>query len=230
MFQPQRHCFATARGMMRGIVFAGRPVIGIAGGIGSGKSFVARVFGQLGCYVIDSDRLVADAYRGPAVVERLRNWWGDEAVAADGSVDRPFIASKVFNNIAERQRLEQLIHPIVNEARRGLMVQAASDAKVKGFVWDTPLLFESGLNLQCDAVVFVEAPVELRIQRIGSRHGWDEQELRRRENSQWPLDRKRDLADYVIRNTAEAGDARNPVSTQVRTVFSRILAKAKQTT
>src|SRR5438034_2598695 len=106
-----RDRLSRARGMIRGTVFAGRPVIGIAGGIGSGKSFVARVFGQLGCYVIDSDRLVADAYRDPAVIERLRNWWGDEAVGADGSVDKPFIASKVFNNIADRQRLEQLIHP-----------------------------------------------------------------------------------------------------------------------
>src|SRR5439155_25672658 len=122
-----RDRLSRSRGMIPITVFAGRPVIGIAGGIGSGKSFVARLFAELGCYVIDSDRMVADAYREPSVVERLRNWWGEEAVDANGGVNKPFVASKVFNNIAERQRLEQLIHPIVNDNRRRVMTAAAAD-------------------------------------------------------------------------------------------------------
>jgi dephospho-CoA kinase len=219
--------------MMFRLMFAGRAVIGIAGGIGSGKTFVAQLFAAQGCFVIYSDQLVADAYRDPAVVERLRNWWGDDVVGPDGNIDKRFIASKVFDDKTQRQRLEQLIHPIVDAERRRRMAAAGSKSKSPpvAFVWDTPLLFESGLNLQCDAVVFVDAPLPLRQQRVRQSRGWDAQEIPRREISQWPLDRKLELSDYVISNTAEAaGDARGPVESQVRSVLSRILAKAAETT
>ena len=103
------------------------------------------------------------------------------------------------------------------------MSSHATDPKVKAFVWDTPLLFETGLNQQCDVVVFVDAPLSSRLQRVKDQRNWDEAELLRRENLQWPLDRKRQLADYVISNTAEADQVRD----QVRHVFSQILANTK---
>jgi dephospho-CoA kinase len=203
-------------------MFAGRPVIGIAGGIGSGKSFVASLFGQFGCLVVNSDDQVTQAYRDPSVKETLRHWWGDEMIAADGDVNRKAIADKVFNDINERRRLEALIHPLVNEARRRVMSAAAMNPKIPAFVWDTPLLFEASLNLQCDAVVFVDAPVAQRLQRVQKTRNWTQEELISRENSQWPLDKKREISDYVIRNTADAGEARR----QVKDVLSRIMSKA----
>ena len=201
-------------------VYGGKPVIGIAGGIGSGKSFVARLFGEEGCLVIDSDQQVSEAYRDEEVRQTLRQWWGEQALRPDGRIDRRFIGARVFNNSHERRRLEELIHPRVNAARQRLMEQAAKDPLVKAFIWDTPLLFETGLNRQCDAAVFVEAPLEDRLQRVKGR-GWDAAELARREKSQWPLDRKREISDYVIRNTADADFARD----QVRDVLSRILVQ-----
>jgi dephospho-CoA kinase len=217
-------------------VFAGRAVIGIVGGIGSGKSFVASVFGQLGCLVVDSDRLVADAYREPTVLCRLREWWGDAAFAADGTVDRRFVASRIFTDPDARARLEALIHPLVHAQRERLMAAAAGDAGIVAFVWDTPLLFESGLHRSCDAVVFVEAPASVRLQRVQKTRGWDASELARREKSQWPLDSKREMSDYQISNAAETGDPagsvarpieKTPVATQVQAVLMQILARAK---
>jgi dephospho-CoA kinase len=208
-------------------MFAGKPVIGIAGGIGSGKSYIASLFGQLGCFVVNSDEQVTETYRDPAVKETLRHWWGDEVIGADGQVNRRFIAGKVFSNVAERRRLEALIHPLVNAARRRVMTVAGANPKVVAFVWDTPLLFEASLNLQCDAVVFIDAPVSLRLQRVRQTRNWTEQELISRENSQWPLDRKREISDYVIRNTADVGHARGPIKGQVKDVLSRILTKAR---
>lgn len=206
------------------IVFAGKPIIGIAGGIGSGKSFIAQLFGQLGCFVINSDEQVTEAYRDRQVIETLRHWWGDETVLPDGQINRKLIASKVFNSIEERRRLEALIHPLVNAARRRAMTAAATAfPKLIAFVWDTPLLFEASLNLQCDAVVFVDAPVALRLQRVQKARNWTEQELLSREISQWPLDKKREISDYVVSNTADAGSARS----QVKDVLSRILTRAK---
>jgi dephospho-CoA kinase len=103
------------------------------------------------------------------------------------------------------------------------MDAAAAESKVPAYVWDTPLLFEAGLNAECDAVVFVDAPLDRRLARVRAARGWDEAELLRREKSQWPLDKKKRISDYVVTNTADADDTRG----QVRQVLSRILARSK---
>jgi dephospho-CoA kinase len=118
--------------------------------------------------------------------------------------------------------LEQLLHPWVDRARERAMSAAADDPQVLAFIWDTPLLFETGLNRQCDAVVFVETARALRLERLRTSRGWDAAELDRREKSQWPLDKKREMSDYVVVNTADADD---DVRSQVRETLSRILAK-----
>jgi dephospho-CoA kinase len=199
-----------------------KPIIGIAGGIGSGKSFVAQLFGELGCLVISSDDQVREAYRDSTVIATLRRWWGDEVLTLAGEVNKRVIAAKVFGQPAERERLEKLLHPMVNQARERLMETAASDPTVPAYVWDTPLLFETGLNAKCDAVVFVDAPQAVRLARVTASRGWDAGELTRRENSQMPLDTKRNLSQYVVENTADADAVRG----QVRAVLSRILERS----
>ncbi|HZL38150.1 MAG TPA: dephospho-CoA kinase [Tepidisphaeraceae bacterium] len=196
-----------------------KPIIGIAGGIGSGKSFVARLFGELGCHVIDSDAQVRAAYRDPRVLETLSAWWGPAAVL-QGQPNRAFISARVFSDEQERHRLEQLLHPIVNAARQREMQRMANDPGVLAFVWDTPLLFEASLAGACDVAVFVDSPEQLRIERLRGSRGWGPDEIKKRENSQWPLDRKRKLSDYVLSNAADAAQARD----QVRELFPRILA------
>lgn len=201
-------------------MYAGKPIIGIIGGIGSGKTYVARVFGELGCRVISSDEQVSRAYQRPDVREQLRQWWGEAVFRPDGSVDRAAIADRVFADPAERVRLEGLIHPLVRQMRDEEMAAAAQDAQVLAYVWDTPLIVEAGLAGQCDAIVFVDAALEVRLQRVAER-GWDEAELLRREKSQAPLDKKRKVAKYMVRNTAGADeDVRN----QVRKVLTRVVA------
>lgn len=215
-------------------MFQGKPIIGIAGGIGSGKSRVARLFGELGCAVIDSDAQVRDAYSREDVRGTLKQWWGERVFREDGQLDRAAVAARVFSDPAERMRLEALVHPLVAEARDQAMRRAASDPQVVAFVWDTPLLFEAGLNRDCDAVVFVDAPHDLRLERVHRSRGWDAAELARRENLQWPLDRKRRLSDDVVTNTADAGEGSpgppgaDPLRDQVRQVLSRILARTAQ--
>ena len=202
-------------------MFAGRPIIGIAGGIGSGKSHIARLLGEMGCAVIDSDAQVKAAYSDPKVLAKLREWWGDSVVTAEGLPDRKAIAQKVFSDENERKRLEGLLHPLVAELRDKEMEALAKDPSIVAFVWDTPLLFEAGLSGKCDALLFVDTPLEMRQERVARTRGWSGGELLRRENLQWPLDRKRQISDYVIQNTADAGDTRD----QVRDILSRILAR-----
>ena len=201
-------------------MFAGKPIIGIVGGIGSGKSFVARLFGDEGGLVIDSDVQVRQAYTRPDVRARLREWWGDIAFDEQGEIDRAAIARRVFSDPAEKRKLEGVLHPLVAEMRQRQMEDSAGDPRVKAFIWDTPLLVETGLHRECDAVVFVDAPEEQRKERVMARSGWTPRQWAAREKSQLPLDKKREVAKYIIENTAGADDVRS----QVRRVLSRILA------
>lgn len=210
---------AAARYNVRA-VYAGKPIIGIAGGIGSGKSTVARHFGEMGCTIIDSDAMVRQAYKDTQVKATLRKWWGDLIFDPKGEIDRSAVWRKVVERPPERRKLEQFIHPIVNEHRERLMKRAAEDPQVVAFVWDTPLLFETGLNSHCDAVVFVDAPGEVRETRVAQARGWSPAELAERENLQMPLDKKREISDHTIVNTADEDFVRR----QVRDVLSRILA------
>jgi dephospho-CoA kinase len=205
-------------------MYANTPIIGLAGGIGSGKSFVARCFADAGCYVVDSDQQVKAAYRDPKIRATLRKWWGDEAFLENGEINRAYVANTIFADTAERVRLEGLLHPWVNIARQKEMTLAVRDKSPVAFVWDTPLLFETGLAGDCDFVLFIDVPGEVRLERVMRSRGWDEAELKRREKLQWPLYKKRDISDYVFSNTADAALVRD----QVRELIPRILAQIAQ--
>ena len=104
------------------------------------------------------------------------------------------------------------------------MQAAALDPAVVAFVWDTPLLAETGLDKLCDKLIFIDTPLESRLQRVKEARGWGDAELAERENLQMPLDKKREISDYVISNTADADYARG----QVRDTLTRILAETQQ--
>lgn len=201
-------------------MFAGKPIIGVSGGIGSGKSTIASLFGEMGCLVLNADHQAREAYQDPAVKHTLRDWWGDGVFDAQGDVIRSAVARIVFTHPEQIKRLENLIHPIVAAKRQAAMKAAANDAQVLAFVWDIPLLFEVGLDRECDHLVFVDAPFEQRLARVASR-GWDRDELIRRENLQRPLDIKRRMSNDIVQNTADVGFARR----QVREILSRVLLR-----
>jgi dephospho-CoA kinase len=206
-------------------VFANKPVIGISGGIGSGKSTVARLFGEMGCLVLNADDHVRELYAtDPDVRRALRDWWGDQVFDTRGEVDRRTIARIVFADPAKLKRLETLLHPRVDRVRKAAMAAAANDAQVLAYVLDIPLLFEAGLDRQCDALVFVDAPRSQRLERVRIPRNWDETELERREKLQQPLDNKRRMSKYIIRNTADVGFA----ATQVEEVLREILANVSR--
>lgn len=175
------------------------PIIGIVGGVGAGKSTVAREFQRLGCYVVDSDARAREALDRPEVREQLVAWWGKDILNAEGRVDRSKVGSIVFAMPKERQRLEALVHPIVRQDRTRL-VQEAARFWAKGVIVDAPLLFEAGVDKECDAVVFVDAPREVRLERVRTSRGWDDAELEKREAAQISLDQKRSRCRFVIVN------------------------------
>ncbi|MEP0844403.1 MAG: dephospho-CoA kinase [Phycisphaerae bacterium] len=205
-------------------MFAGKPIIGLAGGIGSGKSTVAAILEELGARVISSDRLNHEELDSPDVLEQLSAWWGTQVRTPDGRADRAAIRRIISADADQRRRLEQLVHPRIAERRRKLMEDWSGDPAVKAVVWDSPLLFEAGLAEQCDRIIFVEAPRDTRLARLKRDRGWSAEELERLEFSQKPLDFKRDRADYRVVNHSDLEDLRR----QVSDVFSRILSGQQQ--
>lgn len=198
----------------------GKPIIGVLGGIGSGKSTVARrMAASFGGMRIDADADAKAALEEPAVRDQLVRWWGSSVLDERGRIDRAAVASIVFDDAAARRRLESVVHPRVAAKREAKLAEAASDASVRFVVLDVPLLAEVGLTERCDALVFVEAGWSARAARVRRARGWDEAELARREKNQMPLDRKRDLAHYVVSNDASEAEC----LAQVREVVSRIL-------
>lgn len=204
---------------------ASMPIIGLAGGIGAGKSTVAAAFRSLGCYVIDSDQRVRAALDRADVRERLVEWWGAEVLDGAGRVDRAKVASIIFGAPAERARLEQLVHPLVRQDRAA-MIDEAARTWAKAAIVDAPLLFEAGVDAECDCVVFVDTPRAERVERVRSSRGWTDEELARREAAQMNLDDKRARCRFVIDNSA-AGTTARPVREQAREVLEAVRAMVR---
>lgn len=175
------------------------PVIGLVGGVGAGKSAVARAFEKHGCVVSDSDKAVREVLARPEVVDTLVGWWGEGILDSEKHVDRKKVADVVFKDPYERRRLEALVHPLVRESREEL-VRRAQAAGAKGVVVDAPLLFEAGVDAECDAVVFIEATRAVRLGRVREARGWDAGEIDRREKAQMSLEEKRRRSDHVLIN------------------------------
>ncbi|MCH8967430.1 MAG: dephospho-CoA kinase, partial [Planctomycetes bacterium] len=156
-----------------------KPIIGLTGGIGAGKSTVARILESLGAAVIDFDRLAHEQLRDRSVIETLCDWWGEGILGSDGSVDRQSVAAIVFENPKQLARLEDLLYPRIGRARKDLVASYDCDPSVRAVVLEVPKLFEVGLAETCDAVIFVEADDEVRVERVTSSRGGPESALRR---------------------------------------------------
>jgi dephospho-CoA kinase len=194
------------------------PVIGLAGGIGAGKSEVARILAEHGCYVIDSDKQAREALDRPEVRDQLVSWWGRGILGESGKIDRREVARIVFAHEQERTRLERLVHPLVR-ARREELIREARAAGAPAAVVDAPLLFEAGVDRECDAVIFIDTPRDVRLARLQKARGWTEVELDRRERAQLPLEEKSRRANFIIRNTGE----REALALTVRDALEAIL-------
>jgi len=192
------------------------PIIGVTGGIGSGKSLVAKILQDEGCIVADADANTTIVLARDEVQQQLVSWWGEKVVECSGEINRAFIASIVFSDAKARERLESLIHPLVRELQEKAFDSVQKDTIA--LVIDAPLLLESGLDQQCDAIIFVDSMLETRLKRVTESRGWNEEQLRSREAAQIGLDTKRSSADHIIINDGDIAH----IEQQIRSVLSLI--------
>ncbi|HRJ49660.1 MAG: dephospho-CoA kinase [Phycisphaeraceae bacterium] len=198
---------------------AGRVIqVGVAGGIGSGKSAVAGVMRDLGCHVSDSDAEARRLLDTPEIRDELTRWWGSSILGSSGWPDRSKIAEIIFSDASERARLESLLHPLIKQARDRL-VSRVREAGGGVVVVDAPLLFESGIDRDCDAVVFVEASDDVRAGRLSSRR-WSPEHLSARQAAQLPLDQKRARSTHIIRNDGDLAHLRRSVESLLKAIVA----------
>jgi dephospho-CoA kinase len=198
-----------------------KPIIGLCGGIGAGKSAVAAEFGRQGCLVVDSDELNRHVLRRPDVLNTLRSWWGDAVVGPNGEPDQRRIAGLVFADSDQKVRLEELVYPLIAELREAMIKTVGEDRTVKAIILDSPLLFESNLDRRCDSIVFVEASRAQRLQRLQQARNWDEAQLRQREQWQKPLDFKRSHSEFVVDNEGSP----DRLSPQITEILDRVVSR-----
>ncbi|MGA2069019.1 MAG: dephospho-CoA kinase [Thermoguttaceae bacterium] len=182
-------------------------VLGLLGGVASGKSLVAKLLAERGAVALDADRAGHEALRLPHVEAAVRRQFGAGVFGPDGRVDRSRLARIVFDPSAEgkarRLGLERLTHPeIARRLARQIETQARDAPLV---VLDAALILEAGWDKLCDKLAFVDAPPEVRRARAAAR-GWTPEEFAAREAAQESLDFKRRRADVVIDNSAAAED------------------------
>jgi dephospho-CoA kinase len=200
-----------------------RPVIGIAGGIGSGKSTVAHILRRLGCEVCVSDDAARAVLDAPEVRAAVLARAGPRVAAPDGSIDRAALGRAIFADAVLRADVERIMHPRIEARRRAQF--AAAPVSTRAFIIDAPLLFEVGLERECDAVIFVDTPRPLRLSRVSATRGWDDAELDRREASQLPLDEKRRRSSDVVANSGDP----SALEASVAAALDAIIARAAPT-
>ncbi|MEX2186555.1 MAG: dephospho-CoA kinase [Pirellulales bacterium] len=204
-------------------------VIGILGGVASGKSQVTRMLAELGCGVLDADRAGHEVLREIEVKKAIRDRWGEGVFNADGEVDRRAVAKIVFASPLaestkrertrqvndERRFLERLTHGRISAALRRQADELIAAGRVKAIVLDAALLLEAGWDGMCDALVFVDAPQDDRRRRAATR-GWSDTEFAAREAAQESLEAKRRRADFEIDNSVDLETLRDNVEQFLR--------------
>ena len=193
-------------------------ILGVTGGIASGKSAVTKIFRSLGAAVVSADELAREAVRpGSDTLRRLVERFGRQILLPDGTLDRKALAARIFADPRQREELNRITHPAVAALSVERLGQLAASGE-RLIVYEAPLLFEAGAEHRVDAVLVVRVDPLLQLKRLMDRDGICEKEARDRVASQMPQEEKVARADYVIDNSGSPEET----EAQVRNLFRRL--------
>jgi dephospho-CoA kinase len=198
-----------------------KPIIGILGGICSGKSTVAGEFAKLGCKVIDADKIAHELLERKDIKESVVNLFGEAILNSEKKIDNKKLAGIVFSDSEKLSSLNKIIHPSVLERAEELIEKYNRQSGVKAIVLDMPLLAEVGWDKRCDKLIFVDCKRVLRINRAKKEGFFDENQLEIRENFQISLDNKVAITD----NTIDNNSGFSALAKQIAGIFSCIIDK-----
>jgi len=192
-------------------------VVGLTGGMGAGKSTVARFLAAHGAHVVDADQVAREVVEpGTPPLDAIAAEFGDEVLTGEGTLDRAAMAGIVFSDQERLQALEAITHPAIRERITELLLEhlaaEESEPTQRVVVLDHPLLIESGLADDLPVVVVVTAPIELRVQRLAQGRGIDPDDARARMQAQADDDARLAVATHVVRNDGDEDDLRDRVA------------------
>ena len=196
-----------------------KPVIGLVGGIGSGKSTVAAEFAALGCAVVHGDAIGHQLLTESAIRRKIQDRWGEAVLSPDGEVDRAALGQIVFQDPAQLEALNRILHPAIRAGIAARIAAAQADTSVAAVVVDAAVLFEAGWDELCTHTVFVEAAKPLRLARVLAQRHWDRRAFEAREKSQISLDTKARKCDYTIGNKSTV----SRLGEQIRQLFYQLI-------
>lgn len=195
------------------------PVVGILGGVGSGKSSVVRHVTDLQLQIVDADRIGHEILLRNDIKSELRAAFGNTIFSGD-EIDRSHLAKLVFGDSEEhtsrRSTLNNIVHPAIRREIHHQIDTASMD--LDAVILDAALLLEGNWDAHCDWLIFVDTPRETRIQRVVENRGWTADELKRRESSQTNIDVKRDRADFVVDNSGSLQNAAQHMKRVLQTI------------
>ncbi len=191
----------------------GRPlIVGLTGGIGSGKSAAAACFEQLGIPVIDADMAAREVVTpGSAALQQIAAHFGTQLLHPDGELDRTALRQRVFSEPRERQWLEALLHPLIRERIVAGLAQAAAQPEVPYVILSSPLLLETGQDTLVDRVLLIDVDTALQRERVLRRDGSSAATVDAMMAAQWSREQRRAGADDVILNEGSLADLQTAV-------------------
>lgn len=197
-------------------------IIGLTGGIASGKSFISEHLQQLGALIIDADELARQAVQpGSVVLSEIEKEFGADLIAKDGTLDRAKMGGIVFNSAKARQKLNEIIHPQVLKEVYRLISINRNDPDLKAIIIDAPLLIESGLNEAAEEIWVVSVDKDIQVARLMSRDKMSLEQAQNRIKSQMPLAEKIAYADHVIDNN----QSRAETLRQIDRLWQKVIKK-----
>lgn len=186
--------------------------IGLTGGIASGKSTVSRLLVERGALLVDADRIAREiVLPGSPALDQIADRFGADMLLPDGSLDRKRLGNVVFSDAGKRKELEEITHPAIRQEMITQMRRLEEEHPQSLVVVDVPLLYESGLTDRFEEIVVVYVPQAIQLERLMRRDGLNEAEASERLLSQWDIEKKRELADYVIDNSKGMEETRQQV-------------------
>ncbi len=183
-------------------------VIGLIGGIGSGKSAVAALLREAGAVVLSGDDAGHEALRQPELKQRIVERFGKEILDEQGEIQRRKLGGIVFANSDARLALEAIVHPWIKLRLQEELAEARRRPEVPLIAIDAAIMLEAGWDELCDELVFIDVPRALRLERIRQQRGWTEKEVDAREQAQLSLTEKARRANTIVNNAGSPDDLR----------------------
>ena len=195
-------------------------LVGLTGGIGSGKTLIASIFKKYGAHIIDADIVCRELVQpGQPALQEIAQAFGHDILDSSGKLDRHKMAAIVFNDVKRKQDLENILHPLVFAEEQKIYQKTRLQNPQALVIIDAALLIESGNYKSVDKVVLVSCDEDNQIQRTLKRGGLDRDEIVNRIRSQMPLSEKRKFADYIIENDSTEEQLRESVKNLSQTLF-----------